>query len=161
VLTEFRTRLLAGGAETYLLQALLELCKRRGWLKARGRQRTDSTHVRASIRDLNRLECAGETLRHTLNVLAEVAPDWLLAHIDEEWFERYSRRFDEYRFPKAQTEREAFAETIGPDGHHLLAAVYAPTALAWLAEIPAVETLRRVWIQQCARGRGTLPLAQQ
>jgi transposase len=79
VLSEFRTRLLAGGAETQLLQALLELCKRRGWLKARGRQRTDSTHVLAAIRDLNRLECAGETLRHTLNVLAEVAPDWLLA----------------------------------------------------------------------------------
>jgi transposase len=79
VLSEFRTRLVTGGAETHLLQALLELCKSRGWLKARGRQRTASTHVRASIRDLNRLECAGETLRHTLNVLAEVAPDWLLA----------------------------------------------------------------------------------
>ncbi len=39
-----------------------------------------------------------ETLRHTLNVSAEVAPDWLLSQIDEEWFERYSRRFDEYRF---------------------------------------------------------------
>ena len=31
VLTEFRTRLLAGEAEMQLLQALLELCKRRGW----------------------------------------------------------------------------------------------------------------------------------
>ena len=40
VLTEFRARLLAGGAETHLLQALLELCKRRGWRK---RSRT-STH---------------------------------------------------------------------------------------------------------------------
>ena len=89
---------MTGGAETHLLQALLELCKRRGWLKARGRQRTDSTHVLAAIRDLNRLECAGETLRHTLNVLAEVAPDWLLAHIDAGWFDRYSHRFDEYRF---------------------------------------------------------------
>ena len=64
VLTEFRTRLLAGGAEAQLLQALLDLCKSRGWLKARGRQRTDSTHVLAAIRDLNRLECAGETVRH-------------------------------------------------------------------------------------------------
>jgi transposase len=98
VLSEFRTRLLTGGAETHLLQALLELCKSRGWLKARGRQRIDSTHVLAAIRDLNRLECAGETLRHTLNVLAEVAPDWLLTQIDEGWFDRYSHRFDEYRF---------------------------------------------------------------
>lgn len=98
VLSEFRARLLAGGAEAHLLHALLELCKNRGWLKARGRQRTDSTHVRASIRDLNRLECVRETLRHTLNVLAEVAPDWLLAQTPPEWFDRYSRRFDEYRF---------------------------------------------------------------
>jgi IS5 family transposase len=148
VLTEFRTRLLAGGAEAQLLQALLDLCKSRGWLKARGRQRTDSTHVLAAIRDLNRLECAGETLRHALNVLAEVAPDWLLSHIDEGWFDRYSRRFDEYRFPKAQTQRENFARSIGTDGYRLLSAAYAPTAPAWLADLPAVETLRRVWIQQ-------------
>ena len=84
VLSEFRARLLAGGAEAQLLQAVLDLCKDRGWLKARGRQRTDSTHVLAAIRDLNRLECVGETLRHTLNVLAEVAPDWLLAQITPE-----------------------------------------------------------------------------
>jgi transposase len=103
--------------------------------------------VLAAIREFNRLECAGETLRHPLNVLAEVAPDWLLSHIDEEWFDRYSRRFDEYRFPKAQTEREAFARTIGTDGYRLLSAADAPTAPARLAELPAVETLRRVWVQ--------------
>jgi transposase len=148
VLSEFRARLLTGGAETQLLQALLELCKSRGWLKARGRQRTDSTHVLAAIRDLNRLECAGETLRHALNVLAEVAPEWLLGQIDEPWFDRYSHRFDEYRFPKAQSERLEWAETIGTDGYHLLTAVYAPTAPIWIAELPAVQTLRRVWVQQ-------------
>ena len=80
--------------------------------------------------------------------MAEVAPDWLLAEIDAEWFDRYSHRFDEYRFPKAQTERLEFAETIGTDGHRLLTAVYAPTAPSWLADLPAVETLRRVWVQQ-------------
>src|SRR5258708_6480289 len=148
VLSEFRTRLLTGGAETQLLQALLELCKSRGWLKARGHQRTDSTHVLAAIRDLNRLECVGETLRHTVIVLAEVDPDWLLAQTPPEWFDRYSHRFDEYRFPKAQTQRLELAETIGTDGHQLLTAVYAPAAPAWLADLSAVETLRRVWVQQ-------------
>ena len=81
-------------------------------------------------------------------LLAEVAPDWLLSQIDEGWFDRYSRRFDEYRFPKAQTEREDLARTIGTDGYWLLSAAYAPTAPTWLADLPAVETLRRVWIQQ-------------
>jgi hypothetical protein len=35
-------------------------------LKARGRQRTDSTHVLASVRVLGRLELVGETLRAAL-----------------------------------------------------------------------------------------------
>src|SRR4051794_18036595 len=76
VLCEFRSRLLAGGAEERLLGKLLEACRARGLLKARGRQRTDSTRVLASIRALNRLELVGETLRAALNELATVAPDW-------------------------------------------------------------------------------------
>src|SRR4051794_34409382 len=74
VLCEFRARLLEGGAEERLLHRLLEVCQARGLLKARGRQRTDSTRVLASIRALNRLELVGETLRAALNELATVAP---------------------------------------------------------------------------------------
>src|SRR5947207_5394243 len=47
VLSEFRERLLAGQAEMVLLEVLLACCKQRGWLKAGGKQRTDSTHVLA------------------------------------------------------------------------------------------------------------------
>src|SRR5215469_10257779 len=64
VLSEFRTRLVALTAEERFLEAVLALCKEQGWLKARGRQRTDSTHVLAKIRALNRAECVVETLRH-------------------------------------------------------------------------------------------------
>src|ERR671913_1552543 len=77
VLCEFRSRLLAGGAEERLLGRLLKVCQTRGLLKTRGRQRTDATHVLASIRTLNRLELLGEALRAALNELAAVAPDWL------------------------------------------------------------------------------------
>src|SRR3954463_2071409 len=59
VLCEFRSRLLAGSAEERLLGKLLEVCQARGLLKARGRQRTDSTRVLASIRALNRLPPGG------------------------------------------------------------------------------------------------------
>jgi transposase len=83
-----------------------------------------------------------------------VAPDWLLAQTPPEWFERYSRRFDDFRTPSAQTERLELAETIGADGSRLLAAVYAPTAPAWLADLAAVETLRRVWVQQYCVAEG-------
>ncbi|HMB07718.1 MAG TPA: transposase, partial [Isosphaeraceae bacterium] len=76
VLSEFRARLVAGAAEQLLLDKMLECLRARGLVKARGQQRTDSTHVLAAIRVLNRLELVGETLRATLNQLATVAPEW-------------------------------------------------------------------------------------
>src|SRR5262245_16760626 len=66
-LPEFRARLTASGAQRLLLDEMLEACKGRDLLKDRPRQRTDSTHVLAVTRDLNRLELVGETLRATLN----------------------------------------------------------------------------------------------
>ena len=147
VLSEFRGRLLANGAERRLFDLLLEHCRKRGWIKARGKQRTDSSHVLAAIRTLRRLECVGETMRHALDVLAEVAPDWLLEHMDAEWAERYQKRFSDFRLPKDATERVTLAETIGADGRRLFERVYAETSLPWLRELDAVETLRRVWLQ--------------
>jgi transposase len=64
VLCEFRSRLLQGGGEALLFERLLSHAKEQGKLKARGRQRTDSTHVLAAIETLSRLECVAETLRH-------------------------------------------------------------------------------------------------
>jgi transposase len=107
VLCEFRARLLAGSAERRLLDAVLDRCRDRGWLKARGRQRTDSTHVLGRVRALNRLLCAQETLRHALNVLAVAAPEWLLANSHSTWLERYGRRCDESRIPAGQEQRRA------------------------------------------------------
>src|SRR5207302_1329881 len=79
VLSEFRDRLLAGSAEELLLEKMLERCRALGLLTARGQQRTDSTHVLAAIRVLNRLELVAETLRAALNAVATVAPAWLQA----------------------------------------------------------------------------------
>src|SRR5438128_3510139 len=75
-LSEFRDRLLAGSAAEHVLDKLLERCRALGLLTARGRQRTDSTHVLAAIRVMNRLELVAETLRAALNELATVAPGW-------------------------------------------------------------------------------------
>src|SRR5205823_5143996 len=99
VLSEFRTRLVEGQAEEQLLTVMLTLFKQQGWLKARGKQRTDSTHVLAKIRAINRLVCVGETLRHALNCLAIVAPEWLLAHSQVEWVDRYGVRLEDSRLP--------------------------------------------------------------
>jgi transposase len=95
VLSEFRTRLIREQAESLVFEQLLIFCQQQGWLQARGRQSTDSTHVLASIRAVTRLECAGETLRAALNVLAVVAPAWLQAQSQPEWIERYSERIED------------------------------------------------------------------
>ncbi len=148
VLSEFRARLVEDASGPALLEAMLSRFKERGLLKARGQQRTDSTHILAAIRTLNRLESIGETLRAALNCLATVAPDWLSSLVAPDWFERYATRIEEYRLPKGEVARTALGERIGADGHVLLAAVYEPTAPAWLRELPAIQALRLAWGHQ-------------
>lgn len=148
VLSEFRGRLLGGGAEERLLGRMLDLFKERGLVKARGRQRTDSTHVLAAVRELNRLELIGETMLHALNALAEVAPEWLRRIAPPEWTDRYRARFTSFHLPRANGKREALSDAVGADGWHLLGLVYDESAPEHLRRVSAVDTLRRVWLQQ-------------
>jgi transposase len=157
VLCEFRARLLAGSAEERLLHKLLDACQARGLLKARGRQRTDATHVLASIRVLNRLELLGETLRAALNEIAAVAPDWLRAAAPRAWYERYARRVEDGRLPRAAAEREAYARAVGEDGFALLDRLDRPETAAELRGLPTVAILRQVWARHFVREDGAAP----
>ena len=152
VLTEFRARLVAGNAEQLLLDRMLERFKARGLVKARGKQRTDSTHVLAAVHDLHLLELVGETLRATLDDLAAAVPDWLRAVAPPAWFERYARRIEEYRLLKGREAREALALEIGADGVLLLTMLDAPAAPAAARVVPMVRTLREVWRVHYAGG---------
>src|SRR4051795_13644141 len=156
VLGEFRARLVAGGAEHLLLDTMLERFKARGLVKARGKQRTDSTYVLAAVRDLSVLARVAETLRAALDDLAAVAPDWLRAVAKPVWFERYGRRVEDYRLPKSREEREALALEVGADGFVLLDALDAPTAPAAARELPMVRTLGDVWRVHYAHDDGRL-----
>jgi len=150
VLSEFRERLQTDDAAQHLLTDLLVRLKAKGVLKARGKQRTDSTHVVDAVRALNRLELVGETVRATLNTLAGSVPQWIRAHVPPEWFERYGERFTTMRLPKAETERHALALTMGHDGWTLFTALWQdPTCIALRAS-PAVEALRQIWLQNYA-----------
>jgi transposase len=151
VLSEFRTRLVQGSLEQVLLDTLLQRCQERGWLKARGRQRTDSTYILGAVKALNQLELVGETLRHALNVLATVAPEWLTPQVQPQWFARYAERREDYRLPKDKAERDTLSATIGEDGYTLLASLDEAAAQpewAWLKEVPAVRMLAQTWTQQ-------------
>ena len=148
ILVEFRRWLLTAGAEERLLTLLLETLVDRGLLKARGRQRSDSTHVLALLRTLTRLTLVAETMRHALNALADAAPGWLAAHGDPAWAERYAARVEEYRLPQDPAARRLLETTVGQDGYALLQAVYDPSAPPALRRCPALGILRQVWVQQ-------------
>lgn len=148
VLSEFRSRLLEHKSEYVLLDRLLEGAKAHRWLKAGGRQRTDSTHILAAIHRLNRLELVGQTLQHALNEVARREPEWLKQQVPAEWWERYAKKLDDYRLPKGETARRERAEVIGRDGLHFLRMVKQSDAPAELAHLEAIRILEQVWREQ-------------
>ena len=158
VLSEFRARLVKGGAEEVLLDKLLDCCRALGLVKARRQQRTDSTHVVAAVRLMNRVELVGETLRAALNEVAVHAPDWLRAVAPAEWYERYQRRSEQGRLPKGKDARERYAQTVGEDGFALLDLLAAPTTPALLRQLPNVKALQVIWAQQYERTTVTKPM---
>jgi transposase len=148
LLHDFRQRLLANDAAQRLLDTFLTACKTSGLIKPRGTQRTDSTHVLAAIRTLNHLEGVLEAMRFVLNRLAVVAPEWVRAVVPIDWYERYALRAENSRLPKEASQRQLLAERIGQDGYHLLEQLFASDTPAQLRSLPAVDVLRRIWIQQ-------------
>ncbi|HEY0700079.1 MAG TPA: transposase [Micromonospora sp.] len=148
VLSEFRTRVVEHGLEQRVLDLLLERLVADGLLASGGRARTDSTHVIAAVRDVNRLELAGETVRAAVEVLAAAAPDWLAGVIEvPEWARRYGSRVDSWGLPSSAAKRDRLMGAYGPDAATVLGAVYHPAAPAWLPELPAIEVLRVMLVQ--------------
>lgn len=152
VLSQFRTRVVEHHLEERVLDLLLARLVEEGLLAAGGKQRTDSTHVVSAVRDLNRLELAGESVRAAVEALTVAAPHWVAAVLDVPgWSRRYDTRIDTWRMPASQTKRDQLALTYGRDGFALLAAVYDPRSPLWLRELPAVQTLRVVLLQNYIR----------
>ena len=148
VLSEFRTRVVEHDLEEKVLDQLLAALVERGLLGAGGKARTDSTHVIAAVRNLNRLELAGESVRAALEALAVAAPDWLAQAIDvPDWSARYTSRVDSWRLPASKTKQTELALTYARDGYALVEAVYDPAAPAWIRRIEAVQVLRIVLLQ--------------
>jgi transposase len=147
ILSDFRERLLAGHGERLLLDAVVQVAREHEWLDAGGKQRTDSTMVVASVRALSSLESVGESLRATLNALAEHEPDWLLEHMDPEWFERYVHRFELARYPKSEEQRHRLRQQVGEDVQRLMRELHQEESPKKLLELEEVQLLQRVFAQ--------------
>ena len=151
LLHDFRCRVLTHEASQRFLDTFLAACKARGWIKTRGTQRTDSTHVLAAIRTLQRLECVLEAMHYALNQLSAAEPAWVQHQVPPAWYTRYGLRSDQARLPKDTSKREALARQVGADGYQLLAWVQTTDTALGLREPPALEALRRIWVQQYYR----------
>ncbi|MFI9753818.1 transposase [Streptomyces collinus] len=152
VLSQFRTRVVEHHLEEKVLDLLLERLTEQGLVGAGGKQRTDSTHIVSAVRDLNRLELAGESVRAAVEALTVAAPHWVAGVLDVPgWSRRYDTRIDTWRMPSSATKRDQLALTYARDGFALLSAVHDPRSEPWLRELPAVQTLRTVLLQNYTR----------
>ena len=152
VLAEFRGKVAEAGLEQVVLDALLDRLAADGLVTAGGRQRTDSTHVIAAVAALNRLELAGESVRAALEALAAAHPDWL-AQPDcvPDFARRYGTPLTSWRLAGVQAKRDELAIAYARDGYALLEAACDSSAPAWLRDLPAVDVLRRVLVQNYTR----------
>jgi transposase len=152
VLAEFRGKVAEAGLELVVLDALLARLAADGLVKAGGKQRSDSTHVVAAVAALNRLELAGESVRAALEALAAAHPDWLAQRVCvSDFSRRYGTPMTSWRPPVSEARRDELAVACARDGYALLEAVYDASAPPWLRELPAVDVLRRVLLQNYTR----------
>ncbi|MGO9295869.1 MAG: transposase [Streptosporangiaceae bacterium] len=152
VLAEFRGKVAEAGLEQVALDGLLAKLAAGGLVRAGGKQRTDSTHVVAAVAALNRLELAGESVRAAAEALAAAHPAWLEQRICvPDWNRRYGTPMTAWRPPVSQAKQDELAIGYARDGYALLEAVYDTSSPAWLRELPAVDVLRRVLVQNYTR----------
>src|SRR5438309_4199901 len=152
VLSEFRNKVADAGLEQVALDALLASLAASSLVRAGGKQRTDSTHVVAAVAALNRLELAGESVRAALEALTAAHPGWVAQRICvPDFTRRYGTPMTSWRPPASQARRGELAIAYARDGYALLEAVYDSSAPVWLRELPAVDVLRRVLLQNYTR----------
>lgn len=144
-LCNFRKRLMAHGQEFLVFEQLLKYLVEQGYVKRKGKQRTDATHLLADVARLSRLETVWETLRVALNALQKAAEAWTEHHLPEPFLETYETRRQDYRIGKDK--RDKLMLQAGRDGFWLLRQVetFGTPALQALAEI---ELLRQVLAEQ-------------
>ena len=106
----------------------------------------------AAVAALNRLQLAGESVRAALEALTAAHPDWVAQRICvSDWARRYGTPMTSWRPPAPKAKQDELAIAYARDGYALLEAVYDPSSPGWLREIPAVDVLRLVLLQNYTR----------
>lgn len=144
-LSTFRERLVIHEAEQLVFEQVLAWLRQSGFLKKKGKQRTDSTHVVGHVAHLSRLELVWETMRLALREMQKAAPTWYAQTIPASFDESYRKRQHDWRISKSEVAR--YLQQAGQDGCWLLGQL-GPSTPAQVLEAAGVVTMRQVWQQQ-------------
>jgi transposase len=147
----FRRRLLEHAQERLVFEQILGKIQALGFVKKRGKQRTDSLAVLGAVRQLSALETVTETLRLAVRALVQVAPEWVTREVPASFVAQYAHSRSDYRL--SADERTAALQQVGQDGVWLLERL-AATAPAALRDLEALHVLRTVWDQRYERVEG-------
>src|SRR5205807_4417135 len=128
----FRRRLLEHAQERLVFEEILSKVQALGFIKKRGKQRTDALAVLGAVRQLSALETVTETLRLAVRALAQADPAWVAQELPASFVEAYAHSRSDYRL--SADERQAALQQVGHDGVWLLERL-AATAPATLREL--------------------------
>jgi len=91
-------------------------------------------------------------MRAALEALAAACPDWLEQRVCvPDFARRYGIPVTSWRPPASQARRDELAIACARNGYALLEAVFDGSSPAWLREVPAIDVLRRVLVQNYTR----------
>lgn len=148
-LCNFRKRLIEHEREWMVFERMVTYLRERGYIRERGKQRTDSTKIIGLVARLSRLELVCETIRVTLGALVEADGAWVKKHLPVSFVDKYSRRRSDFRLSKVEVQQR-MGET-GQEGYWLLDQVEAHGSDE-LKALTEVKQLRRVLEEQFVRG---------
>ena len=127
--------------ESLIFEEVLKKIESLGFLKKRGYQRTDSTHVLAVVvRQLSRLENLSESLRIALKAIEQTDGAFYKAKVPALYREHWSKPLSDYQM--TDDERKAALVRVGEDMHWLLEFLSTNRAsFLRLSELEVVQAL--------------------
>ncbi len=148
----FRQRVLDQHQDTLVFETILGKVRALGFLKKRGKQRTDSIAVLGAVRQLSALETVTETLRLAVRALTAADAAWLGQAVPASFADQYADLRPDYRL--TAEEQAALFRQVGRDGYWLLDRL--EEAPAPLRDLAAVTVLQEVWAQRYTRDAGVV-----
>lgn len=158
ILCDFRQRILAHGKEALIFETVLRKVQSLGFLKKRGKQRTDALAVIGAVRQLSVLETVSETLRTALRAMVKAEAGWVDQVVPAVFKDAYADSRSDYKL--SEQERGVALQQVGQDGFWLLAQIDASASQA-VRELAEVGTLRTVWAQRYHRVEGKVAVREQ